>query len=64
MTTTTLLFIEPTKGQQLTTVLGARCQHDMDCSDTIKGSHCSMDGICDCSPFHVKYNQTICLQGN
>uniref|UniRef100_A0A336LN87 CSON003693 protein n=1 Tax=Culicoides sonorensis TaxID=179676 RepID=A0A336LN87_CULSO len=41
--------------------LGAACSHDMDCSDNIKGSYCSLDGVCDCSPFYIRYNNSVCL---
>ena len=47
---------------QFATVLGTRCQHDMDCADIIKGSYCTLEGVCDCSPYYVKLNDTICLQ--
>lgn len=43
--------------------LGASCSHDMDCSDAMKGSYCSLDGVCDCSPFYIRYNNTVCLPG-
>ncbi|XP_063698082.1 serine protease nudel [Culicoides brevitarsis] len=33
----------------------------MDCSDVMKGSYCSLDGVCDCSPFYIRYNNTVCL---
>jgi hypothetical protein len=41
--------------------LGMECHHDMDCSDHIRGSYCSLGGICECSPFYVMLNDTVCL---
>lgn len=49
--------------QQMGIQLGVRCQHDMDCSDSIKNSVCNMEGFCDCSPYFVKLNDSTCLQG-
>uniref|UniRef100_A0A182Y376 EB domain-containing protein n=1 Tax=Anopheles stephensi TaxID=30069 RepID=A0A182Y376_ANOST len=37
------------------------CQHDMDCSDSVKGSYCTLEGICECSPFYVRLNESSCL---
>lgn len=50
--------------QQMGIQLGVRCQHDMDCSDSIKNSVCNMEGFCDCSPYFVQLNESTCLQGN
>ncbi|CRL03471.1 CLUMA_CG016453, isoform A [Clunio marinus] len=47
--------------EQSMVTLGIECHHDMDCSDHIKGSYCSLEGICECSPFYVTFNETICL---
>ncbi|XP_065079822.1 serine protease nudel [Ochlerotatus camptorhynchus] len=41
--------------------LGAPCQHDMDCSDSMRGSYCTLEGFCECSPFYVRLNDTKCL---
>lgn len=46
-----------------TVKIGSICNHDMDCSDAIKGSLCSMEGYCECKPFYAQYNETKCVQG-
>ncbi|XP_052897690.1 uncharacterized protein LOC128304536 [Anopheles moucheti] len=33
----------------------------MDCSDSVKGSYCTLEGICECSPFYVRLNESSCL---
>uniref|UniRef100_A0A182JFQ8 EB domain-containing protein n=1 Tax=Anopheles atroparvus TaxID=41427 RepID=A0A182JFQ8_ANOAO len=42
-------------------LLGDTCQHDMDCSDSVKGSYCTLEGVCECSPFYVRLNESTCL---
>ncbi|CAG9799349.1 unnamed protein product [Chironomus riparius] len=55
------LFTTPAKADQTEIKLGNDCHHDMDCSDHIKGSYCSLGGVCECSPFYVMLNDTVCL---
>ncbi|XP_050093041.1 serine protease nudel [Anopheles aquasalis] len=33
----------------------------MDCSDSLKGSYCTLEGVCECSPFYVRLNDSTCL---
>ncbi|XP_053675684.1 uncharacterized protein LOC128725935 [Anopheles nili] len=33
----------------------------MDCSDSVKGSYCTLEGLCECSPFYVRLNESACL---
>ena len=54
------MVIESSMQQDLV-ALGMNCRHDMDCSDHIKGSYCSLEMICECSPFYVMLNDTVCL---
>ncbi|XP_035786704.1 uncharacterized protein LOC118463886 isoform X2 [Anopheles albimanus] len=42
-------------------LLGDTCQHDMDCSDSLKGSYCTLEGVCECSPFYVRLDDSTCL---
>lgn len=53
--------ITSTIQQEQVVTLGIDCHHDMDCSDHIKGSYCSLESICECSPFYVMFNETVCL---
>lgn len=53
--------ITSTVQQEQVVTLGLDCHHDMDCSDHIKGSYCSLESVCECSPFYVMYNETVCL---
>lgn len=53
--------ITSTSQQEQVVTLGSSCHHDMDCSDHIKGSYCSLANECECSPFYVMYNETVCL---
>ncbi|XP_070507362.1 uncharacterized protein [Chironomus tepperi] len=55
------LFATPANADQTEIKLGHDCHHDMDCSDHIKGSYCSLGGVCECSPFYVELNATVCL---
>lgn len=43
--------------------IGTPCGHDMDCSDVITGSFCSMAGYCECKPYYAQFNDTTCVQG-
>lgn len=54
-------LIATSQQQEQVATLGINCRHDMDCSDHIKGSYCSLDSICECSPFYVMFNETTCL---
>jgi hypothetical protein len=56
------MVIASTIQQDVVTLgIDQKCHHDMDCSDHIKGSYCSLGGICECSPFYVMFNETTCL---
>lgn len=57
--TTTLTYAQSESAVNL----GSICNHDMDCTDVIKDSLCSMEGYCECKPFYAQYNETKCVQG-
>lgn len=54
-------LIATSQQQEQVATLGISCRHDMDCSDHVKGSYCSLDSVCECSPFYVMFNATTCL---
>lgn len=56
------ILVASTHQQERIVTLGVDCGHDMECSDHIKDSYCSMQNKCECSPFYVEFNNTLCLQ--
>ncbi|CAB3367391.1 Hypothetical predicted protein [Cloeon dipterum] len=50
----------PTRGHQL----GSRCHHDEDCTMEMSGGVMCDEGRCECSPHHVPFNKSTCIQAS
>ncbi|XP_064465976.1 low-density lipoprotein receptor-related protein 1B-like isoform X2 [Ornithodoros turicata] len=46
--------------------LGSDCKSSMECLLFVPNSHCNWHegAVCDCQPYHVRYNNTMCLKGS
>lgn len=44
--------------------LGEPCLSSSQCRRLLRGTHCDLDSrSCACLPYHVQFNQTVCLPG-